>query len=422
MVGGPVGQTAPMRNVRGVTVGLVTLALLAACSGADDGGSADADGGATEDVAESAAVEPELFGEGDGDFYAVPDPLPAGEHGDLLRYQEMASSSPEFASWRIMYLSESLQGEPIAVTGFALVPTTPTPAEGRTAVAVAHGTTGIADECAPSKEPGVYGNVAAVSGEVKPVLAFSDFEGLGTPGRHPYLVGESEGRGTLDALKASRQLPDAEIGDRYAIWGYSQGGHAAMFAHQLAAEWGPDDMDLVGTVAGAPATEMSVIFQAAGSQPGIAGFLYMIIAGFEAAYPEADPSLLLTPAGLDLLDAVDEGCGGALAGAAARPPDELLLPGYTEAEPWPELMEANNPGEVATDDPLLILHSAADDLVPAALSQITFDRLCGLGQVVERRVYEDGKGHGAAATDAAVDGFAWIDDLFNGAEPISTCP
>ena len=416
-----------MRHLRGATVGLVTLALLAGCSGPDDDGGAgeagEAEGPDTEEATEAApAIEPELFG--GGDFYAVPDPLPEGDHGDLIRYEQVdePAAGDGATHWRVMYLSESLAGDPIAVTGFALVPIAPAPEGGRTAVAVAHGTTGIADECAPSKEPGVYGNVAGVSGSTKPVLAFSDFEGLGTPGRHPYLVGESEGRGTLDALKASRQLPDAEVGDRYGIWGYSQGGHAAMFAHQIASEWGPADMDLVGTVAGAPATEMPVIFQSAGSLPGVAGFLYMIIAGFEAAYPEADPSLLLTPTGVDLLDAVDEECGGGFAVAAGRAPDELLVPGYAEAEPWPELMAANNPGEVATDDPLLILHSAADDVVPATLSQVTFDRLCGLGQVVERRVYDEGEGHGAAAVDAAIDGFAWIDGLFTGdGEAISTC-
>ena len=409
-----------MRDLRGVTAGLLAVALLAAgCSSDDDGAAQDVD--SEEAAAESpSAPEPELY-EGD-DFYAVPDPLPEGRHGDLLRYEAMEGTA-DFASWRIMYLSESLEGDPIAVTGFVLVPTVAAPPEGRTAVAVAHGTTGIADECAPSLDPGVYASIGAVGGDTEPLLAFTDYEGLGTPGRHPYLVGESEGRGTLDALAAARGLPDADVGDRYGIWGYSQGGHAALFAQEIAADWGPEGMSLVGTVAGAPATEMPVIFQSAGGLPGVAGFLYMIIAGFEAAYPEADPLLVLTDAGVDLLATVDEGCGGAFAAAAGRPPGELLKPDYADAAPWPELMEANNPGQVATDEPLLLLHSAADDVVPAALSQITFDRLCDLGQVVERRVYDQGDGHGAAALDAAVDGFAWLDGLFTGeAEPISTCP
>ena len=407
--------------MRAVVAAVLTVSVLAsACNGSEDGG----DGGSEpEPESEQEATEPELF-EG-GDFYAVPDPLPEGEPGDLVRYEVVDDGAGgDFAIWRIMYLSESLQGDPIAVTGSALVPTAPAPAEGRNAVAVAHGTTGISDVCAPSRDPYESLDLGMISGSPFPVLAFSDYEGLGTPGRHPYLVGESEGRGTLDSLKAARQLPDAEVGDRYGIWGYSQGGHAAMFAHQLAEEWGPDDMDLVGTVAGAPATEMPMIFQSAGSQPG-SGFFYMIIAGFEAAYPEADPSLILTPAGVEILDAVDRGCtgGGIFAAAASRPTSELLQAGYVEANPWPELMEANNPGTVATDDPLLILHSAADEIVLATFSELTFERLCELGQVVERRVYEQGDGHNAASVDAALDGFAWLDSLFKGdVEPVDGCP
>ena len=59
------------------------------------------------------------------------------------------------AAWRMMYLSESIQGEPIAVTGTAVVPSIAAPDGGRPILSVAHGTTGIADQCAPSHDPSV---------------------------------------------------------------------------------------------------------------------------------------------------------------------------------------------------------------------------------------------------------------------------
>ena len=99
------------------------------------------------------AAGPEAFtGE---DFYAVPDPLPAGDHGDLIRYEQVepaagGEDSAGATTWRIMYLSESLAGEPIAVTGTVAVPGGEAPDGGRDLVTDAHGTTGIADECAPS--------------------------------------------------------------------------------------------------------------------------------------------------------------------------------------------------------------------------------------------------------------------------------
>ena len=150
------------------------------------------------------------------------------------------------AAWRMMYLSESIQGEPIAVTGTAVVPSIAAPDGGRPILSVAHGTTGIADQCAPSHDPSsdVAAHIRYVNAGY--LVAFSDYEGLGTPGRHPYLVGESEGRSVLDAATAAGQLPGADAGDQLAIWGHSQGGHAALWAAQLADRWAPE-FELVGT-------------------------------------------------------------------------------------------------------------------------------------------------------------------------------
>ena len=132
---------------------------------------------------------------------------------------------------------------------------------------IAHGTTGIADACAPSTGP-ARTELALMGPAIDAgyLVAMSDYEGLGTPGRHPYLVGESEGRGVLDAARAAGQLPDADPGEQLAIFGYSQGGHGALWAGQLAPEWTPE-LELVGTVAGAPATEMPVIVGRRGPAP-----------------------------------------------------------------------------------------------------------------------------------------------------------
>jgi pimeloyl-ACP methyl ester carboxylesterase len=405
-------------TVRRAVAVLVAAGLVAACSGSDDADDAEADAEAPAVVAEAGPEE--FYG---GDFYAVADPLTEGEHGSLVRYQPVDDLDVGGATaWRVMYLSESLEGEPIAVTGMALVPAGEPPADGRPVLTIAHGTTGIADECAPSKDP--TRTELALMGpflDAGYLVVLSDYEGLGTPGRHPYLVGESEGRGVLDAALAARELPDADAGDQLSIFGYSQGGHGALWAGQLAPEWAPE-LELVGTVAGAPATELPVILSAAGSLP-IAGFLYMIIAGFAEAYPEADPGLVLTPEGEAELPAVDEGCVGEVIGHFAETPNaELIEPDAAEVEPWADLAAANDPGRVATDTPILIVHSTADDVVPVALSELLAQRMCAEGQVVERRIYDKGQGHGEAVPDAVTDAFAWLQQRAAGDEPASTCP
>ena len=400
---------------------VVGLALVAACSGSGSGAGSERAG---PDAGSQETSTTELAPFAGDDFYQVPDPLPEGDHGTLIRYQPADGLDVAGASgWRIMYLSEDLSGEPIAVTGTALVPSTPAPTDGRPVLTIAHGTSGIADQCAPSIRPGP-GELALMGPAVEAgyLVAMSDYEGLGTPGRHPYLVGESEGRGVLDAARAAGQLPDADPGDRMAIFGYSQGGHGALWAGQLAAEWTPE-LDVVGTVAGAPATELPVIVRAAGSLP-ISGFLYMIIAGFNDAYPdEALLPAVLTPEGEAQLSVVDEACVGDVIGHFAElDSSALLVPGGLTTGAWAALAEENDPGNVSTEAPVLIVHSAADETVPAALSQLLVDRMCDVGQVVERRVYDRGQSHVEAVPDAVNDGLAWIAQRVAGDDPVSTCP
>jgi hypothetical protein len=358
-----------------------------------------------------------------GDFYAVPDPLPSAPHGTLLRFEEVTPAVAEGATtYRILYLSESVAGDPIAVSGTALVPDAPAGPDGRRLLTIAHGTTGIADDCAPSKDPG--SELLLMGGPVEAgwLVAMSDYEGLGTPGRHPYLVGPSEGRGVIDAILAARSLPNADAGDQLAIAGYSQGGHGALWANEVAAEWAPD-LDVVGTFAGAPATELDVILGAAPNLPALSGFAFMMIAGMHQAYPEADLDALLTEEGVEALDTVDEGCARDVIGAfATREGGPLIRPDGPASEDWKALAAENNPGNVATEDPILIIHSDTDQVVPPTLSALLLNRLCSVGQAVERRVVTRG-GHSEAAPPSYLDGLAWLTDRFEGEPvPASTCP
>jgi predicted esterase len=360
------------------------------------------------------------------DFYAVPDPLPDGAHGQLIRYESIdqsGNSDPdrEATSYRIMYLSESIAGSPIAVTGVASVPTAEAPNDGRPLATIAHGTTGIADECAPSKavsrlDMGLV--ISALGAEF--LIAGTDYEGLGTPGRHPYLVGESEGRSTMDAIVAAGQLPDADPGKRVAILGYSQGGHGALWASQVAAEWTPQ-LRVVGTFAGAPASETDVVMAAS---PNLAGFAFMLVAGYAAAYPQADPSLFLTDLGMSRIDEVDSGCVMELIAAfSGTSPAELVRPEGPATEPWKSLAVANIAGQEKTNDaPTLIIHSHKDETVPIFFSEQLLNRMCANGQIVERRVLPQG-GHGAAALPAYQQALTWVQERFaaESPAPVDSC-
>ena len=356
----------------------------------------------------------------DEDFYAVPDPLPPGEHGDLLRYQRIDHEVEGVDAFRIMYLSESLAGEPIAVTGTVLVPGGGAPEGGWPVIAHSHGTTGLADECAPSRNyPDAVGELLLLRGVAdRYIVAATDYEGLGTPGLHPYLVGESEGRGTLDAALAAAQLPDVEASSTTFIAGYSQGGHGALWANQLASNWTPE-LDVLGAFAGAPPGELQVIATVASSGGLAGGFFMLIAAGHAAAVPDLDLADILTAEGVEALAVADEACVSdalrALAGGAHVRVDPNTI------DPWRAAFEASNPGDIVAESPVLIVHSDTDEIVPAGLSVAIVNRQCEVGQVVERRSLPEGS-HGEAAVPAYQQAFEWFDDLLAGEQPVSTCP
>jgi hypothetical protein len=144
----------------------------------------------------------------------------------------LAGAPAGAAAWRILYVSTNLDGRPLAVSGVVIVPVSTPPASGRGIVAWGHSTTGVAANCAPSKVDDVFSTILGLSpllGDGYVVVA-SDYPGLGVAGPPSYLVGISEGRALLDGVRAAGRLPQAATGRRYALWGQSQGGHAALFA------------------------------------------------------------------------------------------------------------------------------------------------------------------------------------------------
>jgi dipeptidyl aminopeptidase/acylaminoacyl peptidase len=167
-------------------------------------------------------------------------------------------------AFRILYRSTGLNGEPIAVSGAIFIPPGPVPEHGRNVIAFAHPTSGVVEACAPSLMPDVSGMIWGLADMLAQgyVVVATDYPGLGVPGQiHPYLIGVSEGRAVLDSVRAARALPRSGASNHFAVWGHSQGGHAALYTGELAASYAPD-LKLVGVAAAAPATYLIELFEA----------------------------------------------------------------------------------------------------------------------------------------------------------------
>ncbi len=155
--------------------------------------------------------------------------------GQILRiWPQIGGTTGSGKAYRILYRSTGPGGEPIAVSGAVFLPDAPAPRHGRDIIAWAHPTTGVVDRCAPTLLPDLSGTIPGLDDMLARgyIVAATDYAGLGTPGMHPYLIGDSEARAVLDSVRAARALPDARASNRFAVWGHSEGGHAAFFTGQ----------------------------------------------------------------------------------------------------------------------------------------------------------------------------------------------
>ncbi|ERS04047.1 secretory lipase [Acinetobacter sp. COS3] len=155
-------------------------------------------------------------------------------------------------------------GKVTMATSLVFVPGGPMPAGGWKIVAWAHGTTGVADQCAPSRNetnPYIKAMISQFLAEGYVVVA-PDYEGLGEPsGRelHPFLNVKSEAYSITDAVVAARSYLAGQgkvISRQWMAVGHSQGGQAALGAAQYASR---AKLDYKGTVAVAPASNLGTI-------------------------------------------------------------------------------------------------------------------------------------------------------------------
>lgn len=351
----------------------------------------------------------------------------AGAPGTLIRTSPMAGAPSRSSAFRILYRSVGLLGEPIAVSGVILVPDGPAPAGGRPVVAWAHPTSGVVPRCAPSIALQVFRSIQGLPQMLARgwVVVATDYPGLGTPGPHPYLVGDSEGRAVLDSVRAARALPGAHASARFAVWGHSQGGQAALFAGRMAIDYAPE-LSLVGVAAAAPATDLETLLQADFETSGGRNLTAMTLWSWSRVF-DVPIKPLVEPAAMPAVDALANECIESFYDMLQRMVSQrglehsfLTVPDITRIEPWRRLLLANSPGPLP-GVPLLVVQGDADRLVLPAVTRAYAARQCAAGDVV-RLVILPGVNHGFAGRDGAGEATAWIADRFAGRPPLSDCP
>lgn len=310
------------------------------------------------------------------DFYRVPDPLPAGDPGDLIRVQAVSSDATS-TTVRIMYHSVDGAGRDRAVTGKMTFPNAAAPPEGWPVMSIANGTVGLAPACALSRNGnGVYD--FGIGG----VAVASDYIGEGPVDEiQAYMSRDSEGHSVLDAVRAARNFADANAGSNFVVLGGSQGGHGALAASELAASWAPE-LDLAGTVALAPAAMFDRTY---GPLDEIVTRVVTAMGtlGLSTEHPEIDLTDYVSPAGMAAFDVLRTQCMDAVIPAVLAVGEGFFTNDPRTTEPLRSLMLANDVGNVAAASPVFLIQGTADPIVAPARTDDLFARLCDSGQVTE---------------------------------------
>jgi alpha-beta hydrolase superfamily lysophospholipase len=362
---------------------------------------------------------------------AVSDPgeAPRAETpGTLLSIEPLTAGIPADArAWRIVHTSrDARDGSTIPVSALVLVPRDPPPGP-MPVIAWAHGTTGIERGCAPtlSGSP-LFGFPAArdVLARGWAVVA-TDYPGLGTPGGHPYLVGEAAGRAVLDAIRASRdpRVP-AGLSGEVVVWGHSQGAHAALFAGQIAPAYAPD-VPLAGVAALAPPTDLPALVRDVEDSPTGKLYLSQAVVAWARHYPALSVDEAIVDGEEEAVAAVARGCLNGpsavltLAGAGLLP-ERILEPGLWRRPDWAAALRANVPaGPVAA--PLLIAQGARDQVVPAAQTRADVAARCADDATVRYREYPRAD-HLSVLRASRAELLDWTAARIAGAAAPRTCP
>lgn len=313
-------------------------------------------------------------------FYNTPSSIPSNASGTVLRFETMNAPFPESQAWRVLYTSTGINGEPIAVSGMLFAPTGPIPPGGRPVVSWAHPTTGIDDQCAPSRSPKPYDDVQGLADFLNLgwVVVATDYQGLGTDGMHPYLVGASEAQGTIDIVRAARNMNETGASSNYFVFGHSQGGQAALFAGQMASTYAPE-LQLLGVAAAAPAGLLVPLFQAdKNTAAGAVLGSYAVVSWSDIfGYDEAT---VVKSSLSDRVHAVSEKCvvGGSRLSDIELGINDLILKGRMWAAdpattaPWSNQFALNTAAQSPITTPLLLTQGTADKIItPSTTAELT---------------------------------------------------
>jgi pimeloyl-ACP methyl ester carboxylesterase len=346
--------------------------------------------------------------------------------GDLISADPIVETPGGTQAWRIRYETRGERGAPIQVTGMVVAPREAIPPRPRRVIAWTHGTWGVAERCAPSLSPSFFTATPGLGEAVRAgyVVVAPDYPGLGSPGPHPLLVGAPTARSVLDAVRASSAIPDAAAGKDFAVWGESQGGHAALWTARLAPSYVPD-LRLVGAVAAAPPTDLARNMALGADRNARAMLTSMTAWSWSKLYGAPMTTFGRPPLQNVMLRLAQNNCIeldgkpklGTVLGVVTVA-NALRRVDLTQAPVWSRIMRENSVAPLS--GPLMIVQGGKDQVVAPEVTRAYARQACRAG--ARLRYLDLPQEDHVSATRASVrQALDWIGKRFAGERPPSDC-
>lgn len=342
----------------------------------------------------------------------------------LTATQSLADAGEQYS---ITYLStDGMAGTGLlSATGSIFYPRGTPPAGGWPLVVWGHGTAGIADVCAPSRNARSARDAEYLNRWLREGYAVvaPDYQGLGSPGFHFYLHARAESYSLLDSARAALKMPN--VSNRIMLVGQSQGGNAVFAAAGYAAAYAPD-LNVRGTVAtGTPHLMRTANVPQFGPDevnPNLYSRFYLAKAA-QYLDPALTNEMLFSARALPLYANAGEMCTNQLYGA-------VINAGLTANNVYADASSAQRINSTIRESlryptlnfprPIFMGIGALDRSVSGEQQVALATDACSAGSNVVHRVYGD-KDHDGALNASFADAFAFTQQVMGNGVPASTC-
>jgi alpha-beta hydrolase superfamily lysophospholipase len=346
-----------------------------------------------------------------------------GVPGQIVRQEPLGVDVEGGKALRVLYRTQRADGSPTFSSGMIFISDNSAAGTPRPVVAWAHGTLGLGDACAPSRTPDPVRSIAWVSSMLQKgwVVTATDYAGFGTPGTQGYLVGGDEAHDVLNSVRAVRDLPAAEAGTNFVIWGHSQGGNSALFSAHDAAAYAPE-LHLLGTTASAPAAELVPLLQ---GQYGTA-VDWVIGPLIMTSWPATNKALspdILTAQGKDNYQRIADQCivkstiGGLFRTVLKQ---KFFAKNPNEVPAWRDMATAQSAPLPGTGQPLLVVESKTDKVVLPNTTALYITQACAADSSVDTLWLEKAN-HQDIPDDSSEQVISWLSDRIAGKPVDSDC-